>query len=217
MWNHMVVKQKQVGFGLTAEEAEQDWYINRCRETLEDDTEKRYTDRRKELGAWIPSIGILHISGVGCLIYKEGQISENRYGHKVRLFRKGYSIYTYMSELFGDRLSYEDIAVCIQDEVSMFFRGISEEFHPLREYPVVKVAERNAQFNPDVVYTLNNGILVGDSGNVIGMKVIGDEQYHLLEIDSMENKYDALMYLCYRLGVSFEEGGLGIGESDKEL
>lgn len=213
----MVVKHKQVGFGLTAEEAQRDWYINRCRESLEDDTEKLYAARRNELGAWIPCNGVLHISGVGCLMYQNGLLSESKSGRTVRISRKGYSIYTYLSELFGDRLSYEDIAVCVQDEVSAFFRGISEEFYPLREYPAVKVAERNAQFNPEVVYNLRNGVLVGDGGGVIGMKVMGDEQYHLLEVDSVGNKYDALMYLCYRLGISFGEGGLGIGESDKEL
>lgn len=213
----MVVRQNQVGFGLTAEEAEHDWYVNRCRESIGDDTKNIYTGRKRELEAWLPCMNTLHISGVGCMVYEGDMLKEERSGRSVRLTRKGYSIYSYMAELFGDGLSYEDIAVCIQDEVSTFFKSVSGEFYALKEYPVVKVAERNVQFNPDVVYTLCNGVLVGDGGDVVGMKIIGDEQYHLLEAASMGNKYDLLVYLCYRLGISFEEGGLGIGKGNKEL
>jgi len=217
VWNNMVLKDKQVGFGLTKEDAENDWYINMCRENIENDTNHRYTARISELSAWLPMSNLLHISGVGCLEYHDGVLLETRSGNSVRVMRKGYSIYSYLTELFGDGLSYEDIAVCVQEPLTRFFRGISEEFYPLREYPSVKVAERNEQFNPEVIYILRNGVTVGSSKDIIGMKLLGDEQYHLLELDLLQNRYDALMYLRYRLGVTLGEGGLGIGEGDKEL
>lgn len=217
VWNHMLLKNRQVGFGLTKEDAEKDWYINMCREDIANDTEHWYTDRVAELSAWLPTESLLHISGVGCLEYRKGVLREERSGKSVPVRRKGYSIYSYLTELFGDSLSYEDIAVCIQEPLTKFFRGISEEFHPLREYPFVKVAERNEQFNPEVIYMLRNGVIVGSSKDIIGMKLLGDEQYHLLELDVLQNRYDAMMYLRYRLGITLEEGGLGIGEGDKEL
>lgn len=217
MWNHMVFKDRQVGFGLTQEEAEHDWYVNRCRESLANDTKKIYVQRKGAIYAWLPRRDMLHIANVGCLQYTNGYLCEHKTKKRIVLPCRRFAIYTCMAELFGDTVSYEDIAVVIQEELSEFFQGISKTFRRLEEYPIARVSGRDEAFEPYAVYKLRNGVFVGDAGSSIGVKFLGEEQYHILELSEIDDKQDALMYLCYRTGISFTEGGLGFGQSYKRL
>lgn len=211
MWNNMIAKGGHIGFGLDAEEAENDWYVNKCKESLALDAERRFTRRLQELKPWLPNEDMLHITGVGCLVYKDGELTETRTSRRVRIGKKEFEMFYYLSKVLGDALSYTDIVVVLQRELNQFFYNISNQFIPIGEYPIVKVAERSDHFNPETIYYTTSGALIGCTGQYVGLKELGDEQYHIAESFGKENMRGILSYIGYRVGVQFSEGGVGLG------
>lgn len=203
MWNNMVFLDGQIGFGVTEEEAQNDWYINKCRENLEYDTKNEFKSKRALYKPWFPQKSMLHISTIGCLIYEKGKLWNTKDKSTVTIDATGYNIYYYLSRTFGNRLSYSDIFVVLQKEISKFFRSISLEFIPLIEYPIIKISARGAAFNPEVVYALNSGLFIGYGNQFIGLKFLGEEQYYLVELKDRKDMIGILSYLGYRLGLQF--------------
>ena len=65
------VKQDKhsIGFGLTDNEASADVYVNSCMTSLSNDTKNLFTKRREDIRPWMPKSNMLHLSGIGCLLY----------------------------------------------------------------------------------------------------------------------------------------------------
>lgn len=212
MRNFIEVSDGFVGFGATREEAIEDCYIAKCIASLSNDTEEKFTKRREELHPWLPMSNLLHISGVGCLMYKDYRIIETKSGRSVSLLRKDGSIFYYMSQLFQDSLSFTDIAVVLRPEIEQFFKNISEEFASIKEYPQIQLLNNDNGFKPIVIYNTSDGIIIGNAGSQIGIKFVGDSHYYVTDVDSNFVTMDMLSYVGLKLGVIFtEEGAFRVG------
>lgn len=200
----MYFQDGQIGFGVTQEEAVSDWYINRCRDNLEYDTENKFKSKREIYKPWFPQSNMLHISTVGCLIYKEGKLWNTKSKQSIAVDTTGYNIYYYLYNIIGNNLSYSDIFVTLHKEISEFFKNISNEFVPLKQYPIIKISERGVNFNPEVIYSLNSEIFIGYDRHYIGLKFLGEDFYYIVELEDKKDTLGILCYLSYRVELQFE-------------
>lgn len=189
-----------IGFGVTREEAENDAYINACTVDLSNDKEKRFISRRTELHPWMPLSNMLHISGVGCLVYENRKIRETASGKTIVVAATGNAIFRYMSILFGERLSYTDIVCVLREEIDTFFANISNEFVPIGQMPIIQTQRESAGFIPNVLYKTNAGFVIGCVNNYVGIRHIGEDCFYVTEVNKSVEQLDAIYRLLYRTG-----------------
>lgn len=213
MWNYFVTGDGEIGFGFTSESAELDLKINQLRHDITKDSEGVYLKRRKELSPWMPTNNILHISGVGCLVYEGLTLTEVKSGRSVTISRKAGLIFYYLGKLFGNLLSYTDIMVVLRPELDRLFQNISTEFTKLENFPYVMLKNAFNGFKPNVTYTLDTGHVIGVDDDMVGIKVLGEDMYHVADIDDAPI-ITTLAYIGYKLGLIIYEGVLEYGKID---
>ena len=138
--NISVDKETKIcGFGPTPEEALQAMHFKlerRGRLTPERE------ERRKELHAWLPRKNMLHIQGVGAVIYEDGWLYNLRTDKRKRMRNTPLSQYRYLYNILDGEISYEDFTLTIGPEVNQFVKNISETFLTLNDFPYIQPAER---------------------------------------------------------------------------
>jgi len=209
MWDKMVLRKNQVGFGVTKVEAEQDWYTNRCKESIENDTEHKYTTVFERLKPWRPASYMFHVANLGCLQYVNGTLKNLRSNTSIPVSAKGLSIYYYIGKMFGDMLEYDEICVVLQKTLNEFFKQISSDFVKLQDYPLIRVAE-SSEFKPEAVYTMSSGVTIAYSDNVVGLKKRNSNYFYIVEMQDRRDLCGLIYYLGYRAGISFGTQELGI-------
>lgn len=196
------VKQDKhsIGFGLTDKEASADVYVNSCMTSLSNDTKNLFTKRREDIRPWMPKSNMLHLSGIGCLLYDNMKITETGTGKQVLVAATGDSIFYYLSELFGSKLSYSDIVCVLREEIDMFFRNISDEFVLIEEMPLIQVQQESVNFKPSVLYTTKFNFAIGCSEKEVGLRWHGEDCYYISQVDNSMQQITALYRLLYRSG-----------------
>ena len=208
MKNYIKSRDGAVGFGGTPEEAYDDWYLNKCSQSLSYDSKGIYKARRDVLKPWLPTEFMLHLSGVGCLEYRNNYVTNLANGIRVPVTYRGGSIYYYMAHLFGAKLSYADITVSIRPEVEKFFYNISNTFFSIGSYPQIQLLNQYNGFEVKTKYYTDNGILMGVSGDSVGIKFVGDEYYLATEFSQMNSIAAMMARIGYKLGVIVTEKGV---------
>lgn len=188
------------GFGATLDDAKYDAYVNDCRLDIENDTSCLFKKRRSELEPWLPVENVCHITGVGALYYNKGFISETSSGKSMSICRSKYATYFYMATLFGTKLSYEDITVVLRPEINKFLHNINPEIVPIEKWPFIKLVNSDNGFKPEITYSLDNGLIIGITQDSVGMKHIGDELYHAVDITDESESIFMLSYIAYKMG-----------------
>lgn len=196
------VKQQygSVGFGISAEEAVEDAYINACSTSLDNDTRGIFKSRRQEMHPWMPTPHMLHISGVGCLVYENAVIRETKSNNSLIVAATNNSIFYYLAELFGDRLSYTDIVCVLRNELDTFFTNISKDFITISSMPIIQVQAENDDFLLDVIYRTSKDVMIGCTDSMMGIKFLGEDVYYTCPIESPVQQIGALHRLFYRTG-----------------
>lgn len=208
MSNCIAQTKNSIGFGLSYEEATADAYVNSCMVSLQNDKDGIFTKRRKEISPWMPKANMLHLSGIGCLIYEEMKITETGTGKQVLVATTGDSIFFYLAELFGDKLSYSDIVCVIREEIDAFFTNISNEFILIEDMSLIQVQQESVNFKPDVLYTTEFNFAIGCSEDTIGLKWQGEDCYYTAHIDNTTQQITELYRLLYRSGYIVINGTL---------
>lgn len=126
------------GLGLTQEEAMLDMKFN-VERSGKFTTER--LNRRKEVHAWLPKPNLLHVSGVGAILYENNQFINLRTERRARVRIKPLSHYLCLYSVFDGKLSYEDFTITISPEVNRFLGNISDKFLALCDFPYIKPVE----------------------------------------------------------------------------
>lgn len=208
MKNFIEVSNGQVGFGVTREAAKRDLLINKCRQDINEDLTGEFRERRKELHPWLPKDNMLHINGLGCLVYNNYKLTNTKTGKTIPVTQAGKTIYYYMANMFRNELSYTDVTVVLRPELDKLFGNISNEFTLIKDMPYIKLSNRDNGFSPNVVYTTKDGVIIGVGDKEIGMKYIGDDMYHVVELDNNFVYIPILSYIGYKMNIIFTDGGI---------
>lgn len=205
MWNGMIIKEGISGFGQTEDEANEDALINRLRRESKSQLEEPYLSRKEELYPWFPLSNMLHISGVGCLIYENNTIWNTRNNKSVVINESPYFMCEALQALVGADLSYTDVVLVLEKELGVFFTRASSKILPIEEYPSITVLESINGFEPNIIYSLNDGdVLVGVSATAVGLKEFGDEKYYVVPLECKDDLVGLVSYLAYRVGTELE-------------
>lgn len=189
-----------VGFGISSDEANEDAYINACTISLANDVENKFRKRREELHPWMPLPNVLHISGIGCLVYENKKITETASGTTVIVASTGISVFQYLSILFERRLKYTDIVCTVRAEFDTFFTNISDEFMTIKDMPLIQTQRESADFEPRVLYGTDSGITIGCTDGYAGIKYSGEDCYYVCPINKVSDQMHAIHRLLYRTG-----------------
>lgn len=170
---------KIVGCGLTPEEAYQNmqFYVER-RGKLS----SKHLARRKEIYAWLPRPGFIHVKSVGAIQYKNDEFINLRTGRRVRAQRKSLAHYLDLFNAFDGYLSFEDFTLTIAQEINQFLEDVSDVYQAIDDFPIVKPVDNldikhyHATNIPDliVIETYSGTIAVTDGDRVLEVdKMIG--------------------------------------------
>lgn len=189
-----------IGFGVSEEEALEDAYINACSVSLSNDLKEMFKKRRESINPWMPTSNMLHLSGIGCLVYSDNVIKEISSGNEIEIDETNNMIFYYLSMLFGDRLSYTDIICVLREEIDIFFTRIKSSFIPIRDMPMIQVTNETNDFYLDVMYRTSEDFIIGCTETMIGIKFLGEDAYYTCPINSISQQKGALYRLLYRTG-----------------
>ena len=205
MRSYIAMKEGSLGFGESKEAAEEDLYINICRQSIQSDTKGEFLKRRQVLKPWLPLENMLHISGIGCLVYENGILRDEKSGRSINITDVNYSTFYYLCSVFQGMLSFTDIAIVLRPEIDIFFRNIDKRFHSLNDFPQIKLLNSLNGFEPTVTYMLDFGILVGVADNMLGIKEQGHELFFTVDMEKDCSIQAMLSYLGLKLGYLFTE------------
>jgi hypothetical protein len=194
-----------VGYGVTEEEAMYDLKINQCKIDISNDESGSFMARRDILQPWLPKDNMLHITGKGCLHFKDNRIVNTKTGKGVECRRPYKPIFYYLAELFDSSMTYEDFVVVCRREIDEFFSNISLDILTIENMEPLKRLGAYTGFDPSVVYTLSNNLMLARTKSAIGLKSYGEE---LFLVQEGTNSLEALPYIGYRLGYHVMEGGI---------
>lgn len=127
-----------VGFGLTQSDAMKDLQFNLERSGK---LSASRLERRKEIHAWLPKPNLLHVKGIGAILYDNNFFINLQTQRKVRARIKPLSHYLCLFSAFDGKLSYEDFTITISPEVNKFLGNISDKFLQLCDFPYIKPVE----------------------------------------------------------------------------
>lgn len=207
MYNYVVTRDGCVGFGDDYESAEYDLYLNLCRRDFKYD-KGEFLKRRQELKPWMPRENMLHIAGVGCLVYEDFKLTNTKTGKSVPVNTYKYAICYHLMNLVGDMLSYTDIMIVLRPELDKLFSSISDQFVKLEDMPSIQLLGKVNGFNPDVLYHIGDDIVIGISDTMIGMRTVYEEFFHA--VDSIDGMFmvPLLAYIGCKIGYVFNESGV---------
>ena len=191
------------GYGLTKDDAKEDLFLNKCKADISFDTNEIYVGRKRELKPWKPRENMLHIHTAGCLCANGNRIVETSTGRTVEVSKNRQAIFYYLANLFGKRLTYTDIAISLQEDFNKFFQMVEEDLMPIQNFPEIKLMNSENGFEPTVTYTTKQNLIIGTSRKAIGVKEVGDEYFHVVELEDQDVSIELLSYICYRLGYLF--------------
>lgn len=179
-------------------------YDNLCKRDKEYDTKHLYTVRREKLNPWFPLDNILHISGVG-MFECAGNVVKfsnmNRQEGTVELDHDPYAIARLAIELTDGQLSYQDIMICLNKELSVLFNSSTGRFEKLDEYPDINVE----RVYPAVIYEGDGFYFFSESGKV-GFKTLGMLEFVTAELPRNSNPISMLSICASYLGYNFTRG-----------
>lgn len=207
MPSYIKQSKRSIGFGVSMNEALEDAYVNSCIGDISMDTKGIFIKRREQICPWMPKSNMLHLSGIGCLVYDKGKITETRTGKQVLVAATRDSVFYYLSTLFGDRLSYSDIVCVLRNELDTFFTNISKEFIPITDLPLIQVQQEDS-FRPVSVYYTTFNFMIGYSDDAVGVRWTGDDCYYTINVDDSTQQLPALYRLLYRGGYTIVDGDL---------
>lgn len=170
---------KIVGLGLTQSEAMESmsFYVERSGKL----TAARLA-RKKEIHAWLPKPNLLHVKGIGAILYRGNTFLNLRTNREVTVSNKSMSHYLSLFNAFDGYISFEDFTITIADEVNEFLRNVLGVTVKLSEFPYIKPVETlhikhyhiTEMEKVAVIETLDQSIVVSDNGKMKEVeKVIG--------------------------------------------
>lgn len=187
-----------VGLGITLEEAmaSMRFYIERSgRISAEREI------RRKDIHAWLPRPYMLHVKGVGAILYEDNYFKNMKTGRKVRVQIKPLAHYLCLYSAFDGELSFEDFTLTIAPEVNQFLKNISDKFLTLNDFPYIKPVESLDIMHYHATVVSNLSIIETTSDTIVA--VLGDvtkEVDKTLGVDS-----DCLLaYLLASMGFCYD-------------
>lgn len=208
MQNYITTRDGCIGFGADRDSAERDLYYNLCKKDIGYDEIGEFQKRRKELHPWNPQKNMLHLTGVGCLVYEGYMLKETKSGREVEIAVCGPSIYYYLGYLLEDTLSYTDICIAAKREINILFKNMGRDFVMLEDMPDIKVLGESNGFVPKVEYKLSQGFVIGIADDFVGIRRDSEEMFHAVEITKYQPYINLLSYVGYRVGVVFTSKGV---------
>lgn len=175
-----------VGLGLTQEEAytSMKFYVERSGKITQE-REKR----RKKIHAWLPKENVIHVTGIGAVMYEKNYFVNLLTGRKVRMHAKALAHYLDLFSAFDGRISFEDFTLTIAPEVNEFLANISDKFQTLNDFPYINPVEnikiksyhQTLISNVSIIETMNDTIVLmdGSSGREVS-KTVGVDAECLL-------------------------------------
>lgn len=194
-----------IGFGEDEEEIERDLYINKCKHDISLDERDLYKGRRNELLPWLPTKNVLHISNVGCLILDLNSVF-NHEGKQVEIIESS-NPFRYIAELFGTSVSYEDIIVVLRESIDELFE---EEVYVNRlvDLPIIRLESLNLGFVVETLYQCDQGLLIAITKDAVGLKFVGDEYFHVVDMIEGDDVLSLIAYIGYKIGIVLSERGI---------
>ena len=217
MGNFIAAAKGEIGFGIDNEDAQCDLRVNICKRNIQNDETGEFLQRRKKLNPWMPKPNMLHITGIGCLIYENGSLRNTKNSSAVFVREYGPSIYYYLARTLGCSVTYSDIVVVLRPELNTLFGNISTEFMRIEDMPYIKVIDEFNGFKPTTVYKLISGINIGISNDFVGIKRAGDKMYYAVEFNENISLPAILSYVGYRMGIMSVERNLTDGKESKVM
>lgn len=172
-----------VGFGLTQSDAMKDLQFNIERSGKFSASRLK---RREEIHAWLPKPNLIHVTGVGSILYDDNFFINLQTGRKVRARIKPLSHYLCLFSAFDGKLSYEDFTITISPEVNKFLGNISDKFLQLCDFPYIKPVEefkiknyhKTIIPNMSICETKNNSIVLsmGNKGSEVDLTPGSDSE-----------------------------------------
>jgi len=194
-------KDGVIGFGETAELIDEDLYINLCRLDLSNDSKGLYIKRREQLMPWNPKPNLLHVNGLGCIVYDGVRLLNTKTGKSIEVSQSISNVFYYMAVLFGTDINYEDIVIVMQREIDILFKVAAPNIVSIEDMPVIRVADSILGFKPTIVYTFEGGIIIGVNENTIGVKRKGSDMFYVIDRNDEVNYLVSCSYIGYRVGV----------------
>lgn len=210
MRSTILEKSGIVGFGLTRDEALNDWKINSYIRSSSFPSNPIYIERRDTLSPWLPMPDLFHIAGVGCLQYKDGVITNLSTGKSVKVTSYDLTQFYYFSVLLGDSLSFEDITIVCRDKVNEFFSNISQSFIPIEEFPIIKLSNEFTGFTPNVTMITNNDVILGYDNAELGMKKSSENEdyFYSVQYSTPDQIVPLLSYIGYKIDIIIDDKGV---------
>lgn len=167
------------GLGLTTEEAMESmrFYVERSGKLS-----TVRLERRKEIHPWLPRPNLLHVKGVGAILYRGNSFVNLKTGTEVMVVNKPMAHYLCLYSAFDGEISFEDFTITIAKEVNEFLSNVSGTYLSLNDFPYIKPVEslkikhyhQTVVENVSVIETMNQSIVVSDNGYMREVeKVIG--------------------------------------------
>ena len=126
------------GFGRTPDEAFASMQFNLERSGRLSD---HHIQKRKEMHAWLPKPNLLHVTGVGAIVYEKGFLRNLVTGRKVKLLMKPFAHYLCVFSAFDGLISFEDFTLVIAPEVNRFLSNISDKYLTINDFPYINPAD----------------------------------------------------------------------------
>lgn len=153
-----------VGLGLTPEEAMSDmlFYVERSGRLSTE-----HLKRKKEIHTWIPNRQLIHVKGVGAVLYNGGVFENLRTGRRVALINKPLSHYLGLYNAFDGLLSFEDFTLTLGAEVDRYLSGIYGGVGTVRDFPYIKPVEKLDIRHYHATTLSNVSVLETESGTIV--------------------------------------------------
>lgn len=199
---------KIVGVGRTQEEALASMRFNIERSGR---ITPQRAERRKEIHAWLPTSNLLHIKGVGAILYENNHFKNLRTGRTVRVKVKPLSHYLCLYSVFDGKLSYEDFTITVAPQVDLFLRNISDKFLSLNDFPYIKPAEtfKIKYYHETVV----PGLLLMETYNDTIVVSYNDDYYEVDKVIGVDTEC-LISYLLSSIGFTYD--GMEMRKVDEE-
>ena len=194
-------KDGVIGFGETTELIDEDLYINLCSLDLSNDSKGLYIKRREQLMPWNPKPNLLHVKDLGCLVYDGVHLLNTKTGKFIEVSQSNSNIFYYMAVLFGTDINYEDIVVVMRHEIDTLFKVAAPNVLPIKNMPVIRIADSILGFKPTIVYTFEGGLIIGVNDSTIGIKRKGSDMFYVIDRNDEVNYLSSCSYIGYRIGV----------------
>ncbi|MBQ2885929.1 MAG: hypothetical protein IJE43_19560 [Alphaproteobacteria bacterium] len=197
MKNLMIVRDNIIGFGISQEDMEFDWQVNKYKK--EDNLPLEHIRAKTYINPWFPTENMLHLKDIDCLRVDLPWFISQKTGNRVVINKYGRVIYYYLMNTVGLAIDYFQINVILGDAFNTLFKRVHNSFNNLEDYNSIFVGTKD-YFNNYTVYVFE-GYDVLVSKEYVGLRL------HTTDLCYILNRQDDLQadicYLAYRAGVEF--------------